>query len=435
MPPEADQGRHGGEVYPVPDCGEDPFSEAAEDPPGTLRGRLGRTSARLLFTGSLANAGFAVSSVFLSLFFYVASGHVVDMALFALGRYVGLAVVSVTLVVFAPKLSPRRLIRLGVVTTAVFYLVLILAGRSAAGLAAPLGLFNGAASGIYWFGANTAIFDVVGDEERGRYYGTNFGLMNAFNVIGPLGAGFVVALVGGLPGYLAVFGAASATFVAAWWTARELPHGEGVGGMRLGEVLHLPLERQRWAAMWTVVFFRGFKQSAGGLGLVVLVALVTKSSVAQGEFAAASALAAVGTSLLAGHIEPEHRARAMWLGAIGFVAATGLLLLNAGLVTLLAYGIATSLVYPAVMVPVASVVLEAMDADPEIARRRGGYVCSRELAVNAGRIAAVVVLLVALVVVPARDAVLVTVGAAALSQLAVAGLTAAVSARRVALAD
>lgn len=119
----------------------------------------------------------------------------------------------------------------------------------------------------------------------------------------------------------------------------------------------------------------------------------------------------------------------------GGVAATGLLLVNAGLVTLLAYGIATGLVYPAVMVPVASVVLEAMDADPDVARRRGGYVCSRELAVNGGRISAVVLLLVALALVPARDAVLVTVGAAALSQLAVAGLSAPVSARRVALAD
>ncbi|MHB1716151.1 MAG: MFS transporter [Acidimicrobiales bacterium] len=399
------------------------------------RGRrpLEARSRRLLTAAALANAGFAVSSVFLSLFFYVASGHVADMALFALGRYAGLAVVSVALAAWAPSLSPRRLVRLGVVATAVFYLVLIVTGRDAASLAVPLGLFNGAASGLYWFGANTAIFDVVAQEERGRYYGLTFGLLNALNVVGPLGAGVVVAMIGGLPGYLAVFGAAGATFLAAWWTARALPEGAGVGGMRLGEMLRLPLERPRWAAMWTVVFLRGFKQAAGSLGLVVLVALVTQSSLAQGEFAAVSALAAVGTSVLAGHIAPERRARAMWLGAIGFVAATGLLWANAGLVTLLAYGIATGLVYPAVMVPVASVILEAIDADPEAARRRGGYVCSRELAVNSGRVAAVILLLGALSVVSPRDAVLVTVGVAALSQLAVAGLAGAVSSRRLAL--
>jgi len=444
MPPGASEGRPGGDVQPdgaarsSPAASweeDDPFSEPSDT--GAPRGRqpLGADSRHLLLTATLANGGFALSSVFLSLFFYVASGHVADMALFALGRYAGLAAVSVALVVLAPTMSPRRLMRLGVVATAAFYLVLIVAGKEAASLAMPLGLFNGAASGLYWFGANTAIFDVVGDGERGRYYGLTFGLLNGLNVIGPLGAGLVVAVIGGLPGYLAVFGAAGATFLAALLTARNLPDGAGVGGMRLGEMLRLPLERPRWAAMWTVVFLRGFKQAAGGLGLVVLVALVTRSSLAQGEFASVSALAAVGTSVLAGHIGPEHRARAMWLGAIGFVAATGLLLMNAGLVTLLAYGIATGLVYPAVMVPVASVVLEAIDADPEAQRRRGGYVCSRELAVNAGRVAAVVLLLGTLRLVPPRDAVLVTVGAAALSQLAVAGLSAAVSSRRLALAQ
>jgi hypothetical protein len=70
-----------------------------------------------------------------------------------------------------------------------------------------------------------------------------------------------------------------------------------------------------------------------------------------------------------------------------------------------------------------------MDTDPLANERRGGYVLSREIEVNLERLAAVALLLVLLDVASARTAVLVTVGVAAISQLAVAGLATGVPAR------
>ena len=384
--------------------------------------RLRRPSRELLTTGALVNAGLAASSIFVSLYFYVSSsGSITKMALFAFGRYGGLIVMSVAVAGAFPEVAPRKLLRAGVAVTGIFYLSLIVLGHHATSLALPLGVFNGAAQGVYWFGVNTLIYDIVESDERGRYYGFNFAFLNVVNVVGPFGAGLVIAAIGGVAGYFAVFAASSAAFAMAFLVSRRLRDTAGIGGVPVREALRLPWTQPDWGRIWTLVAFRGFKQTAGALGLIVLVALTTSSSAAQGEFAAASALAGVGTSILAGKVSPDRRGQVMWVGAGAFVVATGLLF-HAGLASLLAYGIVTGLVYPAVMVPVASVILEAMDTDPLVNERRGGYVLSREIAVNVGRLGAVALLLVLLNIASARMAVLVTVGVAAVLQLAVAGL-------------
>lgn len=404
-------------------------AEPPEAEPREGEQSLAGPSRRLLLSGGLVNAGLATSSIFVSLFFYVASGSITGMALYAVGRYAGLILMSVAVVKAFPSVAPRRLFRSGVSLTAVFYLMLIVLGRHVASLALPLGLFNGVASGVYWFGSNTLVYDVVEPVERGRYYGLSFSLLNIFNVAAPLASGFLIARVGGEAGYFAVFAMAMVTFAAAWRTARRLPATGGVGGVSARDALALPFVQAGWARMWVVVAMRGFKQAAGSLGLVVLVALVTASSSAQGEFAAVSALAGVATSVLAGRLAPDRRPRAMWLGAVGFVAATTLLFVRADLAMLLVYGLVAGLVYPAVMVPVSSVVLDVMDGDPLSAERRGGYVLSREVAANLGRLAAVALLLTLLVLAPATIAVLCVLGAAAALQLAVAGLSSAAQTR------
>jgi YQGE family putative transporter len=408
------------------DTGETPVYKPQEyaDPPG----RLGKASRDLLGAGSLVNVGLALSSIFVSLFFYVSSGSITDMALFAFGSYGGLMAMSVVVAAAFPDTSPRRLFRVGVGLTALFYLSLILLGKGATPLAFPLGLFSGSASGVYWFGVNTLIYDVVDTGERGQYYGANFALLHVANVVGPFGAGVLIATIGGVAGYFAVFAASTVAFATAFVVSRRLADTAGVGGVPIREALRLPFVSPEWGRMWTVVALRGFKQSAGSLGLIILVALTTKSSTVQGEFAAATALAAVGTSILAGKVSPDHRGRVMWAGAGAFVLSTGLLL-HSGLTAILTYGVVTGLVYPAVMVPVSSVVLEAMDIDPNAAERRGGYVLSREIAVNVGRLLAIGLLLTLLHFEAARAAVLVTIGSAAVLQLAVAGLSARTSVR------
>ncbi|MHB8295770.1 MAG: hypothetical protein ACYDH5_14330 [Acidimicrobiales bacterium] len=384
---------------------------------------LAAPARALLTSAGLSASAMALSQVFTTLFFYVTSGSIVGMAMWSAGRYVGLMVTSVAVTVLLPRMSPKKLFRAGLVSSAAFYALLIALGSSAGGLAMPLGLVDGAAMGIYWFGNNTLVYDVVRPRERGRYYGTSFAIQSLVNVVMPLAAGGIVAGLGGRAGYMAVFALALATFAGAAWSGRRLADAPGVGSdASLVEVVKLPFQSRGWGRMWLAVSMRGFKQTAGGLGLIALVWLASASAAAQGEYAALTAMAGVVTSVLAGRARGHWRSLAMWTGAGGFALATVLLAPRPELPLLLTYGAVTGLIYPGLMVPVSAVVLEVMDEDPEAGERRGDYVLSRELAANSGRLAAIALLVALLAVAPAHVAMLVLVSTAAAMQLVVARL-------------
>jgi YQGE family putative transporter len=392
---------------------------APEEAPPT---RLSSAGRRLLGSGGLVNVGLATSNVFVSLFFYVTSGSIAKMALYAVGRYAGLIVMSTVVMHRFPDTPPRRLFRIGLTLTAAFFCLLIVLGHHASPLALPLGLFNGVAAGTYWFGNNTLVYDVLRPGERGRYYGLSFAIVSVLNVVMPLTAGFVIARVGGERGYATVFSIALVSYVAAFLAARGLGGERGVGGVSVRRALAFPLARAGWGRMSVALALRGYKQAAGSIGLIVLVAAATHSSEAQGEFAAVASLAGVATSVLAGRVAPAHRPVAMWAGALGFLVATSLLFVRTDLVMLLVYGLVSGLTYPGLMVPLSSVVLETIDGDPDGHEHRGGYILSREISANVGRLLAVGLLFVLLEMMPATRAVLGVLASAAGLQLVVAHL-------------
>lgn len=389
---------------------------------GVARGVVQVPCKRLLASGGLVNAGFAASSVFVSLFFYVTSGSVVKMALYSLGTYTGLTFGFLAMARWFPETSPRRLFRAGLGLNAIFYLVLIVLGRQASGLSLGLGLVGGVAAGTYWLGANTLTYDVLSPERRGHYFGFNFAITSVLNFVMPLSAGVVIGRLGGRTGFVAVFAIALAAFVLAWWAARGLSTTPGIGGVPLRRALAVPPLRSDWGRMWLALGMRGVKQAAGGLGVIVLIAIATHSSTAQGEFAAAASLAGVGTSVLAGRLRPESRALGMWVGAAGFAATTVLLFFRVDFAMLMTYGVLSGFVYPGLMVPLAASVLDVIDADPAAAQLRGAYMLSQEVAINAGRIAAVLLLVALLAATRPAEAVLVVLGVAAVLQLAAAHL-------------
>jgi len=392
------------------------------DRPGGPGRRLDGPARRLLACGSLYNAGMATSTVFVSLFFYIATGSVAGMVMFSVGRYLGLIGVSLGVVRFAPRVPPSALLKVGIGLNAGFFVLLIVAGHGVAAAALPIGLVSGSALGVYWFGNNSLVYDLVRPGERGRYYGLSFTLLSLMNVVMPLVAGNLITGIGGERGYLAVFAIALVGFAAAAWLSRPIEDRGGIGGVAVGEALALPASHRTWGRMWVAVVLRGFKQASGGIGMIVLVAAAAHSAAAQGEYAAVTAMAAVVTSGFAGGLRGRNRVVAMWVGAVGFSVSTVMLYTHLDLAVLLGYGAASGLVYPGLMIPINTIVLEAMDHDPGAAERRGGYVLSREVGANLGRLAALGAILLGLTVAGAVPVVLAVLSAAALAQLVVAYL-------------
>jgi hypothetical protein len=238
----------------------------------------------------------------------------------------------------------------------------------------------------------------------------------------PLFAGVLIERIGGETGFLIVFGAALLSFLGGWWTSRRLDSENGVGGVSTLEALALPMKQAGWGRAWIAMAFHGFKQAGADLGMIILVALVAHSATSQGTFASLASVAGVGSSVLAGRVRPAWRGRCMWIGAGGYTAAVVLLIFGSGLPILLIYGFSAGLLYPGLMVPLSSVMLDEIDHDLSAAQRRGGYVLSREIATNSGRIGAILLLIALLHVASVTVAIVAVIVVASLLQLGAAHL-------------
>lgn len=103
--------------------------------------------------------------------------------------------------------------RLGIFTTSLFYLLVILAGERVVDYYVLFAILNGIAGAFYWLGYLTLIYDVSTEENRIRYLGLNSIAFNLAGLAGPAIAGTIIGFSDGLSGYMIVFTIAFVMFV------------------------------------------------------------------------------------------------------------------------------------------------------------------------------------------------------------------------------
>ncbi|QHW33527.1 MFS transporter [Paenibacillus rhizovicinus] len=113
--------------------------------------------------------------------------------------------------------------RLGIMTIALFYLLVIIAQEHVASWYIPFAVFNGIAGGLYWTGYLVLMYDVSTEQNRVRFLAVNMVVFNSAGLIGPALAGFIIQLSGGLQGYIFVFLIAFLMFVTASVISFRIP--------------------------------------------------------------------------------------------------------------------------------------------------------------------------------------------------------------------
>jgi len=105
--------------------------------------------------------------------------------------------------------------RIGIGLTALFYLLVILAGTAVARHYVWFGLFSGIASGMYWTAYLVMMYDVSTPANRIRFLGLNTTFFNLAGLAGPAVAGTIIGVMEGLTGYVATFSLSLALFVTS----------------------------------------------------------------------------------------------------------------------------------------------------------------------------------------------------------------------------
>lgn len=175
--------------------------------------RLGREAIISLIIHASFQFGASMSGLFLNLYLWRLTQ---DFTINAVYNIVNFAMTPIAFAVggyIAKKLDRMVVYRWGILLSAAFYLLVILAGETVPNYYIWFALLNGISAGFYWTGYLILQYDVSTDRNRVRYLAINMVTFNSAGLVGPALAGSIIARMEGLQGYLFIFLIAFIMFV------------------------------------------------------------------------------------------------------------------------------------------------------------------------------------------------------------------------------
>lgn len=175
--------------------------------------RLSKDAVVTLVIHGLYGFGVSMAGVFLNLYLWRLTSSLFvngafNMIIFLVGPFA---------FALAGKLAKTwdrlSVYRLGILITAIYYLLIIIAKENVAEYYYLFGFIGGISNAFYWLGYLTLLYDVSTDQNRIRFLGLNSISYNTAGLIGPALAGFIITQYQGLSGYVTVFTIAFIMFV------------------------------------------------------------------------------------------------------------------------------------------------------------------------------------------------------------------------------
>jgi len=359
----------------------------------------GQSRLLLLVNGLFITASF-FSGTFLNIYIWKATRDFVLLGWYTLFTHVSMAATFWLAGYFAKKGASGTVLRAGIGVAALFYGIVLLLGRAAPQYAWLLGLVQGLATGLFWLGFNVIYFEVTDAGNRDRFNGLAGVTSSVVGMAAPWISGFTISNTPGELGYRIMFMVSLAIFTAGFFVSFRLrnraPEGEGYD-WRLPARIWKMREGSAWRPVLGGLAFQGLRETVFTVMISLLVFIQTGSEMKLGNFSLITQLVAFGSFYVTGRwLKAEWRQTGMLIGTVCLALAIVPLFFWSGYGALLTFGIGTWLFLPLFIVPMTSSVFDLIGTRRESVRSRAEYVVLRELGLNAGRIAGMIIYIVTL---------------------------------------
>jgi YQGE family putative transporter len=179
----------------------------------SLEKRLSKDAVVTLVIHAFYHFGASMAGVFLNLYLWRLTESLFINGLFLVVSFSASSIAFAIGGKIAKTMDRLFVYRMGILLTAVFYLMVIIIRDSVVEYFYLFAIFNGTAGAFYWLGYLTLMYDVSTDRNRIRYLGLNSITFNAAGLAGPALAGFIIAFYQDLSGYIIVFSLAFVMFI------------------------------------------------------------------------------------------------------------------------------------------------------------------------------------------------------------------------------
>jgi YQGE family putative transporter len=191
-----------------------------------------------------------LTGLFVNLYLWKGTESMVEIGLYNLSFWVGLPIGFIVNGLVLRLIKIKSLFRIGILSQALFPLLLIVLSETAFSWLFLLGLVNGFGAAFYWANINFLGYRVNNDETRGYYSGFDSTLGSFAGIISPVIAGLVVTL----SSYQMVFGLAIVTFLLAAWVAGRLSDSDEKFTFSFDNLFRTRHGRRWWLARTIMVF-------------------------------------------------------------------------------------------------------------------------------------------------------------------------------------
>jgi len=259
--------------------------------------RLTKESKALLIVSMLLTAGMVIVGTFINVFLLRATdGNVSLIIIQNMIVFITLWIAFVGGSKLLAKISITTLLRLGLLSMALYFTLILLLQNHLATFLVPLAIFNGLGSGLYWFATNLLIAKVIEETEQGRYFGYQQTSGSILGVITPAVSGFVITRFTDLTGYYILFGIALIFFTLAILMSKSISGFTSTRKIQIYDVLKLKGNRH-WNAGKTFRFVISLKEAINGQVFMLFAFLIFQNEGVIGNIVSAAALITIFSSL------------------------------------------------------------------------------------------------------------------------------------------
>ncbi|MDQ0414492.1 MFS transporter [Mesobacillus stamsii] len=358
---------------------------------------LTKDLALLLMIGGLYSLSIALSNTFVNIYLWKQSGELADLALYNLSIVVAQPLTFILAGRWAKKVDRVIVLRIGVIFLALFYVTVLFVGTKASEFLLLLGVLLGIGYGFYWLAYNVLTFEITEPETRDFFNGFLGILGSIGGMIGPVAAGFIISRLEKLTGYTVVFGLSLGLFSIAVLLSFFLKRRPAHGKYWFRRIIIERKHDKNWRMVTNAHFFQGLREGVFVFVVSVFVFIATDSEMALGTYGLVNS----GISFLAYYfvsrtLKKEYRKQAILVGGLILFFAIFLLIFELSYSRLLLYAALIAIAYPLLLVPYSSMTYDVIGRGWKAAEMRVEYIVVRELFLNLGRAASILLFLLAI---------------------------------------
>ncbi|MEH7120729.1 MFS transporter [Neobacillus vireti] len=350
----------------------------------------------LLIIGGLYSLSVALSNTFVNIYLWKQTGQYSDIALYNLSIVVLQPLTFILAGRWAKKIDRVIVLRIGVISLALFYLAVLIAGTNASAYLLLLGGLLGVGYGFYWLAYNVLTFEITEPETRDFFNGFLGILSSAGGMVGPIAAGIIITNFEEFTGYTFVFGLSLALFGLAVFMSFSLKPRPASGRYCFKRIIEERKQNQNWRFVTNAHFVQGLREGTFAFVISVFVYISTGSEMSLGTFGLInSGISFVAYYFASRLIKKNNRKKAILIGGILLYASVLLIIWDLNFVKLLLYGGLIAIAYPLLLVPYSSTTYDVIGLGWKAAEMRIEYIVVREIYLNLGRIISILAFLAA----------------------------------------